>query len=543
MTSLTIDLGAARIALPAALEQRLSGSPTKTPTELAADLAASSERTEKLRRAHLDAVRDRAARESQRAAEANARKLRLAASRVEKVQRKLVAAESKSNAKKEATEAEREARKARRAEMALAVAEARRAAVEARELRTAKLLENEKLAFAKHAKLVQEVADKSSAQVKHAIAVVAAQKEKERLEKEAKSESLAARLEKAAAYRETEATDKGSPSTEKASRKMRVLNDAKVHSEMRRLAFDAKSSKATSKRAALLHATQLRAQAENARISSVVSQLNAKSTDEAKAALYDKLLRAEVSHLSQLKDKGAKFRKGETISAIVVRAFESATPRSPPPALTKRLSVVAQNLVATAEARQAGAAARRASLKAAVALKASAANQRRVAASARVGKAAAAIAAKAKAKAAASTVALALLEGRRLHAQTERARKALEAGSRRAAAEKALLAKAQAFQAKGDAADERHEAKLRANAKAGVVAVRAAAVKSRRDAQAMAVKERFVKKAVRCAAASTKRAALLEARVVLAKKRQAAPHPKREDADMEVKSDAEYSDC
>merc|ERR1719399_2790739 len=338
MTSLTIDLGAARIALPAALEQRLSGSPTKTPDELAATLAECSERTEKLRRAHLDAVRDRAARESQRAAEANARKLRLAASRVEKIQRKLIAAESKTNAKKEATEAEREARKARRAE----------------------LLENEKLAFLKHAKLVKEVEDKSSAQVRHAIAVVAAQKEKERLEKEAKSESLAARLEKAAAYREIEATDKGSPSTEKASRKMRVLNDAKVHSEMRRLAFDAKSSKATSKRAALLHATQLRAQAENARISSVVSQLNAKSTDEAKAALYDKLLRAEVSHLSQLKDKGAKFRKGETISAIVVRAFESATPRSPPPALTKRLSVVAQNLVATAEARQAGAAARRA---------------------------------------------------------------------------------------------------------------------------------------------------------------------------------------
>merc|ERR1719399_2013070 len=145
MTSLTIDLGAARIALPAALEQRLSGSPTKTPDELAATLAECSSRSEKLRAAHLDAVRDRAARESQRAAEAAARKLRLAASRVEKIQRKLIAAESKTEAKKQATEAEREARKARRAEMALAVAEARRAAVEARELRTAKLLENEKL--------------------------------------------------------------------------------------------------------------------------------------------------------------------------------------------------------------------------------------------------------------------------------------------------------------------------------------------------------------------------------------------------------------
>ena len=533
--------------LPASLEQRLGGSPTRSPDELAAELKAHEERTDKLRRAHLDAVRDRAARESQRAAEAAARKLRLAASRVEKIQRKLVAAESKTNAKREATQAERDARKARRNEMAQAVAEARRAAVEARELKSAKLLENEKLAFAKHAKLIKDVQSKSSAQVRHAIAVVAAQKEKERMEKEAKAESLTARLEKAAAYRETAspATDKAaSPATD--NRRMRVLNDSKVASAMKKLSFDARSDRASSKRAALLQATQLKCQTEHARIASVVSGLKTQSTDEAKSAHFDKLLRVEVSRLSQLKEKAAKFKKGETVSAIIVRAFESENPRSPPAALTKRLSVVAKNLVATAEARQAGAAARRAALKAAAALKASAANRKHFAASARVGKAAAALAVKVKSKAAAATVALALLEGQRLHAQKETARKALEASSRRAAAEKAVLAKAAAFAAKSDAADERHQAKLRAAAKTGVVAVRAAAFKSRRLLADGVVAATAAKKAARCVAASEKRAALLAARVALAKKRQAAMHGKREVADMELAEaevKSEYSDC
>jgi hypothetical protein len=42
--------------VPAHLEQRLSGSPTKTPEDLACELAKQTARTELLRLAHLDSV-------------------------------------------------------------------------------------------------------------------------------------------------------------------------------------------------------------------------------------------------------------------------------------------------------------------------------------------------------------------------------------------------------------------------------------------------------------------------------------------------------
>merc|ERR1719152_312898 len=164
-------------------------------------LRASDEKHEKLRAAHIEAVRDRAARETQRAADAAARKLRLAASRVDKVQRKLVAAETKTNAKKEAAEAARESRRAKREALSQAVLESRRLAAESKSARQAVLLAAEHTAATNHSKAVKTIVDKSAWQVKHAIAA-AAQREKERSEAAAAGERLTERLESAAGRRE-----------------------------------------------------------------------------------------------------------------------------------------------------------------------------------------------------------------------------------------------------------------------------------------------------------------------------------------------------
>lgn len=292
--------------------------------------------------------------------------------------------------------------------------------------------------------------------------------------------------------------------------------------------------KAASKRAAILQGVAEKAGAENAKAASVAAATAAKGTDPAaKAALYDRLLRAEVARLSALKNKYLSKQKGDTISVIVVR-MEDIKPRMPPPALSLRLSVVPRNLLATSAARQAGAASRRAALRLESQLKAVRASDKRAAALGRVGKVQAAREAAVKARATRSLITYALHQGKRMHAIAQESHRAFEAQVRRTGAVKTLTALGAAAQVKCDAADERRAAKMRATAKTGVLAIRQAAFKSRREARRAAVVSRGETKAERCAAAATKRAAFLAARVTLAQKHMKSAHPKREMPNMEI---------
>jgi len=72
-------------------------------------------------------------------------------------------------------------------------------------------------------------------------------------------------------------------------------------------------------------------------------------------------------------------------------------------------------------------------------------------------------------------------------------------------------------------------------AKTGVVVVRAAAFKSRREALRTTVLARLEKRANQGAAASERRAALLAKRIEIARKRMQAAHAKRVVEDMETK--------
>merc|ERR1719197_1588294 len=77
--------------VPKELEARLNAgiSPTKSPEELQNEFNKHSTRAALLRQAHLDSIKDRAAREIERVADAAARRRRVAASQVEKLQRRI----------------------------------------------------------------------------------------------------------------------------------------------------------------------------------------------------------------------------------------------------------------------------------------------------------------------------------------------------------------------------------------------------------------------------------------------------------------------
>jgi len=534
------NLETPKASLPAALEARLTGSPTKSPEDLASALQAHANRTAALRKAHLDAVRDRAARESQRAADVAARKLRLAANRVEKIQSRIDMAATKTHSKKEAAEAEREARKARRESLAQAVADAREAADQARAVRHAEILTAEAQANAKHLKAVGEVKDKGAAAVKHALAVAAAQKEKEAEAAALLAEKQCARL-NAADYRREELAalamaGPGSPG-KAGAKAARALNDAFNAAHVKGAVHEARCSKAEANRAAHLKTVQDKAAHVSAKAAAVVAKAHDK-TDAIEAAktLYDRLLRAETARLSALKAKYATGGAAKSKKAEVFVVRVDVTPRSPPAALTLRLSAVSKTLTKTAGARQAAASARRDALRHARIVKAAEAKQRRAAAAMRVARAAAAVEAKVQTKAARGVVTHALAVGARQHRIAEEHKRAEAATEKREAAATAKST-AQAARLKAEAAaSERHGAVLRGIAKVGVVAVRAAAQRSRREALDKALHARFLLKAQRCAEATAKRAALLAARVEVARKRMKAMHPKRDMPDETVQS-------
>lgn len=469
--------------LPAPLEERLNGSPAKTPEDLAAALEKHRARTELLRTAHLDAVKDRAARDNQRVLEAAARKRRAAANNVEKIQRRQEAADSKFNAKREAAEAKRAAWMARRAEMASNVAEARKAADAARQMAHLESLEAEKLASTKHEKTIQAIHDKSANVVKHAAAVVAARKEKEAEETAAAAAKLAERMALAELRRESAAPNSPgtsappSPGTKSSKAVLsRVLNEQKVEAGLKELAFAKRNAKAEAKREAILKEVTDKAERHHVLREHKLAALAAKAngtdaeTVAHKSALYSKLLNAENARQLSLKQRMAGCKvQGDTTSVIVVRV-DKASPRMPPPALVKRLTTLSNRLLATAPSRQAGAAARKLALRSATALRLAKAAERRALV---VGTARAALCARKAAlegKLARALVTKAIADGRKAHVLAQEAKRVEAASKARKAAAQAAKDKGAAAATHCEAVAERRAAAVRRTAKVGVVA-------------------------------------------------------------------------
>lgn len=445
------------------------------------------------------------------------------------------ATDAKTKAKKEAAEAEREARKTRREEMALAVAQARVDASCTREARQRALAEMEAVASVKHSKSVATVAQKATWVVRHAAEVVAARKEKEQLDARAAADRLSARLQKAEMLRIA-----SSPPVESSPVRHRVLNEEKVKSESRRKVYEASMTKAALKREQALQTVAQKASANNEKAASVAAKAHAKTTGsdsesiEAKAAMYSRLLRADVARNEALKSRVPSRQKSDSVTAIVVK-LDHLKPRMPPPALSLRLSVVNRSLLTTAAARHSGAAARRTAIRLLMLSKAAKDSVRRAGALARIGKVHAAKEAKQKASAARAMINCAIAQGKRLHGVSRAIERQFATKHRRAKAAARQTAAGVMAQALCSNAVENRSRMLRKVAKTGVVAVRLAAFTSRREALRKATLARAASNLLREKAAVTNREMQLKERIVLAQKRIRAIHPKRTVADMEIK--------
>ena len=164
--------------LPEELKARLEASylDGKTVEELKLDSDRQTARSESLRSQHLEAVKERAAREAQRVEEAAARKRRAAEAEKRKLLEKHEAQMKKHEALMAEKDERREADKARRAAMVEAV-EANRYAMEVEVLSMGvKKAEREKSALSRRDEQVEQVVQRNQERVSHAMQVAAEQK-------------------------------------------------------------------------------------------------------------------------------------------------------------------------------------------------------------------------------------------------------------------------------------------------------------------------------------------------------------------------------
>merc|ERR1719378_1495608 len=161
----------------------------------------------------------------------------------------------------------------------------------------------------------------------HALAVVRANKEKKALEAANKGEALALKLDAAAARRQHDVSERPTP-------RFRVYNDCKVLAAQKRLALEMAMNQATEKRNAVLAGVQSKAHACNAKAAAIADKLKAEARGdpEASAALYERMVNAQVNRLVALKSKYAALTRqtDATTNVIVVRMDDVLPPRAPP---------------------------------------------------------------------------------------------------------------------------------------------------------------------------------------------------------------------
>ena len=165
--------------LPESTRARLAASYKEdTPVEKQREQSARSRTvSEKLRQAHIDSVKERAARETQRSEEASARKRRMAEAETQKLKEKLDTSNQKHEALLQERKHEALLQKARRAALAEA-ASAQRQAMEVELLQAGvQKAEREKQAVRSRDMQVEEVVKRNQEQVNHAMQVAQQQKE------------------------------------------------------------------------------------------------------------------------------------------------------------------------------------------------------------------------------------------------------------------------------------------------------------------------------------------------------------------------------
>lgn len=148
------------------------------PEEVAQQSERLTARSEALRDAHIQAVKDRAARETQRGEENAARKRRTAAEELRKLEAKIEQAAAKSETKKREQQEKRDQDKEKRQRLAEQALEARQQGNMTQLKKGIEKATRACTAVANRDKKVAEVVKRTGAQVKHALEVAATMKER-----------------------------------------------------------------------------------------------------------------------------------------------------------------------------------------------------------------------------------------------------------------------------------------------------------------------------------------------------------------------------
>lgn len=163
-------------SLSGSLQARLQP-PERSVEELRADSERATERTRQLREAHIESVKERAARESQRCDEVAARKRRMMHEEAQTLVARMGMKDGYYDAFLEDKREKQESEKARRAALAEAASASRLAADQEKAVRGVRMAERVEQAAAAHDRQVEEVVKRNSHQVQHAQQVAAAHKE------------------------------------------------------------------------------------------------------------------------------------------------------------------------------------------------------------------------------------------------------------------------------------------------------------------------------------------------------------------------------
>lgn len=524
LTIAAFDENTAPKPVPPSLLDRLSTPPASPTKEKIEKRCANAK---KLHAACVDAVKARATRDVQRAEDAKARKLRLAAANAEKIGRRAALADIKLSNLREAVAQKREEAKQKAEDRKAKFFDNRKAAGESKERRAQALQQACTDAADRRAKAIELTCEKSAAEYKHALSVAKEQKEKYEHDLIVASEKLELRLEAASSRRHAamEAKMPTSPpgTTTKGGVRHRVFNEANVAAGLKRRSLLAAMEKAAMNRETQINEVKEKAQkqVEKARMVAEM-RADAKAMAEKKAEWTRKMVNHEVARLEALKKRYGALGMGSSCPQLVlVGDFESV--KAPPAMLLRRLAAKPTTLLATAGARQAGAAARR-TLVAANRVAAAAKNAAMAASAAsRRGYALSLIRDEIDAKAIRSLGTLAKRKAARVRLVTKAKARIAAAADRRATADAERVAYASRAAEKCAAATAKHAYVIRCRAKVGLVALQAAACANRRKAAADKKGERDAELTNRCTHAASKHSETLTKRVEVAKAATAKP--------------------
>jgi len=291
-----------------------------------------------LRQAHLEGVQARAARESQRAKEAQARRLRLEATSRQRLQDRLDAvAQREARISTEKAKALSE-RVAKREMLQEAVKEAREARDQARQERAALELCRCAEASAKREKAIQATIDKNAYQVKHALAVRTALREIEREAASAAAAKTSAKLESADERRHNALHSPREEASERASERAKQValqqHERLIKTEERRRQLARAMERAEEKRHTMVAEVVAAASARNAQAADAA--LEAKKANEAEACSVKRRLFGKLNEAEVRRSLGS--RRAQSAGELIEVDVRPDPLPSPPAGLVERLN-------------------------------------------------------------------------------------------------------------------------------------------------------------------------------------------------------------